>query len=48
MEGWRKTYNEEFRDSYYLPYQIKDYEMGGACSTHWSDMKCIQNFGQKT
>jgi hypothetical protein len=27
--------------------QIKEDEMGGSCSTHGGDEKCIQNFGWK-
>jgi hypothetical protein len=27
--------------------QVKDGEMGGACSTHGGDEKCLQNFSRK-
>jgi hypothetical protein len=31
-----------------LRYQIKEDEMGGSCTMHGGDEKCIQNFGRKT
>jgi hypothetical protein len=33
---------------YYLGDQVKEDEMGSACSTHQRDEKCIQNFDWKT
>jgi hypothetical protein len=32
----------------YQGYQIKEYEMGRACSMHGIHEKCIQNFDEKT
>jgi len=32
---------------YYSGDQVKEDEMGGACSTHGCDEKCIQNVGRK-
>jgi hypothetical protein len=32
----------------YTLHQIKGDEMGGSCSTHGKDEKCVQNFGCKT
>jgi len=40
--GWRRLRNKE------LQIQVKEAESGGACSTHGSDEKFIQNFSQKT
>jgi hypothetical protein len=34
-------------DIHYLADQIKEDEMGGACSTHETDDKCVQTFGWK-
>jgi hypothetical protein len=31
-----------------IKYQIKEDEMDGTCSTHEKDVKCIQNFCQKS
>ena len=33
---------------YYLGYQIKKTEVGGACSTYGGEEKCIQGFGGET
>jgi hypothetical protein len=51
--GWRILHNEELHDLYASPnavrvHQIKENEIGGACSMHGIDGKCIQNFGRKT
>jgi len=48
--SWRKLPNEELHDFYALPNIIrvikKEYEMGGAWSTHWRmrSAKCILFF----
>jgi len=34
--------------NYYYGDQIEEGEVGGACSTHGRDDKCIQYFGWKT
>jgi hypothetical protein len=43
--GWRKLHNEELHSLYSSPNiisdQIKEDEMGWACSTHGGDYKCI-------
>jgi hypothetical protein len=48
---WTKLHNEELHNvcspTYYFGDQIKEYEMGGACSAHGRDEKCVQNVGQK-
>jgi hypothetical protein len=28
--------------------EVMEGEMGGALSTHWSDEKCVQNYGRRT
>jgi len=33
---------------FYALLQVKEDEMGGVCSTHGRDKKCMQDFGQKT
>jgi hypothetical protein len=33
---------------YYEDKQIKEDEIGGACTRHWTDGKFIQNFNRKT
>jgi hypothetical protein len=51
MEGWIKLLNEELHNLYYLSSiirVIKEDQMGGVCSMHKGDERCIQNFGQKT
>jgi hypothetical protein len=47
--GWRKLYNEELHNFHASPNiinncQVKEYEMGRACSTHRRDKECIQDF----
>jgi hypothetical protein len=44
--GWRKLHNEELHNSYSSPsiiriYQVKEDEIGGACSTNGVEEKCI-------
>jgi hypothetical protein len=48
-EGWRRLHGEELVrfTKCYLGLQIQT-EMGGACNTHWTDKKYIQNFGWET
>jgi hypothetical protein len=51
--GWRRLHNEELHNLYTSPNiiggdQIKEDDMGGECSTHEGDGKCIQDFGRKT
>jgi hypothetical protein len=48
--GWRKLHSEELHIMCSLPNIIrmiksKADEIGGACGTHASNEKCIQNFG---
>jgi len=46
--AWRRLHNE-LHNLYVSPNdQIKEDEMGGACSTHGKNEKCIQYFGRKT
>jgi len=49
--GWRRLHSEElhnlYASSHNISNQVKEDEMGGACSTHEKDEKCVQNFGQK-
>jgi len=40
---WGRLYNEGLRNLYASP-SIKEDEMGGACSTHGKDEKCIEHF----
>jgi len=42
VRWWRWLHNGELQGG-----QIKEIEMGGACSTHGRDEKLIQNFGRK-
>jgi hypothetical protein len=42
--GWRKVHNEELNNFY----QIKENQMGGACSMHGDYVKWLQNFSWKT
>jgi len=42
--GWRRLYNEEFRDFY----KVQEDKMGRICRTHVRHEKRIQNFGRKT
>jgi len=45
---WRKLHNEVvFLAQYFLGDQIEKNEMGGACSTHGGEERCIQGFGGK-
>jgi hypothetical protein len=49
--GWRRLHNEELHNLYASPNtsggdQIKEVEMGGACSMHGRNVKSIHNFGQ--
>jgi hypothetical protein len=43
--GWRKLHNEELYDTYSVRYnwnyQVKEDEMGRACSTCWEEEECI-------
>jgi hypothetical protein len=46
MGGWRKLHNEELHNLYSLPeynqnYEVKEDEMGRACSMHGGDEKSI-------
>jgi hypothetical protein len=48
-EGWRKLYKEELHILYPSPNVIKvliskQDVVGGTCSTHRTDEKCIRNF----
>jgi hypothetical protein len=47
---WRELHSEEICNLYSSPNmdQIKEDDMGQACSMHRKDDKCIQNFVQKT
>jgi hypothetical protein len=36
------------RNSITCTFQVKEDEMGGICSKHDRDEKCIQNFGRKS
>jgi hypothetical protein len=45
--GWRTLNNEKFQNLYASPNwgdQVKQDEMGGACSMHGRYNKCVQNF----
>jgi hypothetical protein len=48
---WRKLHNEELHNKlltkYYQGDQIKEDEVGGACSAHEGDENCFQNFGRE-
>jgi len=46
----RKLHNEELNDTYcgYSCDQIKNNEMGRACSTFCRQKSCVQGFGGKT
>jgi hypothetical protein len=48
--GWRKHLASLFVlfTKYYLRDETKGDEMGGACSPHAGDKKCIQNVNWKT
>jgi hypothetical protein len=49
--GWRKLHSEELHNLYSSTnngHQIKEDEMGGACSAHRNDEKCLSNFSWKT
>jgi hypothetical protein len=50
VEGWRKLQNEELRNLHALQNirVIKEDEVGGSCSTHGIDEKCIHDFHRKT
>jgi hypothetical protein len=50
---WRRLHNEELYDLYCSPDiisgdQIKKNDMGGACSMHGTQERCIQSFGGET
>jgi hypothetical protein len=44
---WKEFHNEELHSLYFSSNndQLKEDEMGGACSTHVGDEKCVYNFG---
>jgi len=47
---WRKLHNEKVPNLYSSSNIISEIEsrrVGGACSTHGVDERCIQNFGRK-
>jgi len=44
---WCKSYCLGNKFGFYV-FRFKDNEMGGACSTHERDEKCIENFGRET
>jgi hypothetical protein len=44
--GWRRLHNEGLHNLYSSP-NVKEDEMGRACSPHGRDEKCRQNFGRK-
>jgi hypothetical protein len=51
--GWRKLHNEELHNLYSSPAiirmtKLKENEMGGACSSHFGDDKCILNIVWRT
>jgi hypothetical protein len=39
VEGWRKLHNEELQND-----QVKEDEMGRACSKHEGEEECIYSF----
>jgi hypothetical protein len=41
-ENKNNTFVMDYQDS-----EIKDYEMGGTCSTYLKDEQCIQNFSRQ-
>jgi hypothetical protein len=50
---WRRLHNEELHNLYTSPNIISMMlsrvgEIGGICSTHGRDEKCIQSFGRET
>jgi hypothetical protein len=48
--GWRLLHNEELHNLYFSLYkckQIKEDELGGACSRNGKDEKFVQNFSRK-
>jgi hypothetical protein len=52
MGGWRKLHNEELHNLYSSPsiirmIQVKEDEMGGACSTNGGEQECTQDIGGK-
>jgi hypothetical protein len=51
--GWRRLHDKELHNLYASPNifrddQIKEDEMGGACSTYDRDEKCIKHLGWET
>jgi hypothetical protein len=49
--GWRRLHNEELRNLLDSPgirvIKEEESEVGGICSTHGRDEKCIRNFSRK-